>query len=243
MSTEHRPRLLSLTYGAARFDVQLSYRDGDRLTIHVHPDQRVTVTAPAEQPWERIRARLKVRAAWIAKQTRYFERFRPPPAPRRYVSGETLLYLGRQYRLRVRKADKPQVRLVGQFLRVDLPNPSANVTKLYVQRWDRARAHEALQHRLGKCMVVTSSLGLQPPELRLRRMKTRWGSCTTAGVVVLHPDLVMVPGQCIDYVIVHELCHRKVLRHDSRFFRLLTRYLPDWKSRKSRLDSFVIGES
>jgi predicted metal-dependent hydrolase len=239
--TTLRPARHSIKYGNSQFDVTITYRDLDRLTIHVHPDQTITAVAPTAHPWDRVRARLEARAGWIARQLRHFEQFKPSPVPRRYVSGETVLYLGRQYRLRVREGDKPVVRLIGQYLLVELSDATPDKVKELVQGWYRSRANEVLRARLAKCREQTASLGLNPPELRLRRMRTRWGSCTTAGVVSLNPDLVMVPSQCVDYVIIHELCHRKVLRHDPRFYRLLERYLPDWKARKARLDQFVLA--
>lgn len=238
-----RPSKFSVSYGQSRFDVKISYRDLDRLTVNVHPDQTVTAVAPSGQPWDRIQARLEARAGWIAKQVRHFEQFKPSPVPRRYVSGESVLYLGKQYRLRVRKADKDTVRLIGPYLLVQTRDTEAAKVKSLVQAWYRGRANEVLRVRLNRCLERTSSLGLAEPQLCLRRMRTRWGSCTASGTVALHPDLVMVPSQCIDYVIVHELCHRKVLRHDQRFYRLLDRYQPDWKARKARLDQFVLGES
>jgi predicted metal-dependent hydrolase len=240
-ATVLQPAKCAIQYGSSHFDVKVSYRKRDRLTIHVHPDQTVTAVAPAGQPWDRVHARLKARASWIARQLRYFEQFKPSPVPRRYVSGETVLYLGRQYRLRVRRSGTPSVRLRGQHLLVELPDAATEKVKALVQEWYRGRAGEVLRVRLSKCLEHTASLGLHAPEVRLRRMRTRWGSCTAAGTVILHPDLVMVPSHCVDYVIVHELCHRKVLRHDCRFYRLLERYLPDWKRRKKRLDQFVLA--
>lgn len=72
--------------------------------------------------------------------------------------------------------------------------------------------------------------------MMIRAMKRRWGSCTKAGRIVLNPDLVCAPRRCIDYVIIHELCHLHVMRHDDRFFRMLVGFLPDWRERKLRLD-------
>jgi hypothetical protein len=239
-ATIPRPATCSVKYGNAEFGVAVTYRDLDRLTINVHPDQSITAVAPTAEPWDRIQARLEARAGWIAKQVRYFEQFKPSPVPRRYVSGETILYLGRQYRLRVRRADKDSVRLLGPYLVAEARDPGPLKVQALVQDWYRRRASDVLRLRLAKCLEHTASLGLSAPDLRLRRMKTRWGSCTASGSVVLHPDLVLVPSQCVDYVIIHELCHRKVLRHDHRFYRLLDRYLPDWKARKVRLDQFVI---
>lgn len=237
-SREHSCRV---THGKTLFDVEMCYRNGNRLTIHVHPDQRITAIAPADQPFERVFGRLQARAAWIADKVRHFEQFKPLPVPRRYVSGETLIYLGRQYRLRVRRANAEHVRMNGQFLWVAARDPSdTGRTRMLVQGWFRQRAAAVLADRVLLNVERTKSLQLPPPKVRLRRMSTRWGSCTAVGTIILHPNLVMVPSQCIDYVIIHELCHRKVLGHDRQFYALLGRYMPDWRQRKQRLDEFVM---
>lgn len=237
--TNRPPRCL-ITYGDSSFDVAVVYRHVGQLTIHVDPDQSVSAVAPADQPWERIHARLKARASWVQRQIRYFEQFKPSPTPRRYVSGETILYLGRQYRLRVTKSTKASARLIGQYLEVGLPVKSRDQVRALVQAWYRKRAQKVLEERLVKGYEKTGTLGLSAPILRLRQMRTRWGSCTASGTILLNPDLVMLPPQCIEYVLIHELCHRKVLRHNRKFYALLARYLPDWEARKARLDSFVI---
>jgi len=243
MSASDRKHTCQVSHGKTQFDIELSYRSGDRLTIHVHPDQRVTAVAPIDQPFDRVFDRLQARAAWIAAKVRHFEKFKPLPVPRKYVSGETLLYLGRQYRLRVRRSDIDRVRMSGQFLFAEVLDP-ANTARVkgLVQAWFRRRAAAVLADRLDLGMERTKTLQIASPPLRLRRMATRWGSCTAAGTILLHPDLIMVPSQCIDYVIAHELCHRKVLGHDRRFYALLDRYMPDWQRRKSRLEQFVIPD-
>lgn len=242
MSVGHsRHTSCQVIHGKAQYEVELCFRDGDRLTIHVHPDQRVTAFAPSDQPLDRVLGRIQARAGWIAAKVRHFEQFKPLPVPRRFVSGETLLYLGRQYRLRVRTAERDHARMKGQFLCVEAGNPSDTPRiKRLVQAWFRHRAEAVLTERVLRNVERTQSLRLPAPIVRLRRMATRWGSCTAGGTILLHPDLIMVPSQCIDYVITHELCHRKVLGHDRRFYALLDRYMPDWQRRKTRLEQFNI---
>jgi predicted metal-dependent hydrolase len=132
---------------------------------------------------------------------------------------------------------EPIVKLRGGYLYVEADRPlGSDEVRELVRHWYRAKARELLAKKCGQWYERLKSLKL--PELypTLRAMKTRWGSCTTAGKILLNPELVKMPVQCIDYVIVHELCHLKILRHSPEFYRLLSRYLPDWRARKERLD-------
>lgn len=81
-------------------------------------------------------------------------------------------------------------------------------------------------------------LGETPP-VKLLAMRVQWGSCSPSGVVMLNPNLVKAPSECIDYVILHEVCHLKVHNHSQRYYRLLTELMPDWERRKARLDGLA----
>lgn len=75
--------------------------------------------------------------------------------------------------------------------------------------------------------------------MRLQIMKVQWGSCSPAGRLTLNPDLVKAPRECIDYVLLHELCHLKEHNHSRNFYRLLERHLPRWRRNKERLDELA----
>jgi predicted metal-dependent hydrolase len=83
-------------------------------------------------------------------------------------------------------------------------------------------------------------LNIDFPELEIRQMKKRWGSCGKSGAIILNTELVKAPLFCIDYVIMHEICHLKNRSHDYKFYKLLETHMPDWKVRKERLERVII---
>lgn len=100
---------------------------------------------------------------------------------------------------------------------------------------ERARAHALFAERLHVCWAVFGRSGEAMPRLRLRTMRSRWGSLSPAGAMTLNTMLVRVPRECLDAVIFHELCHLRVRNHGPEFYRELSRYVPEWRQRRAEL--------
>jgi predicted metal-dependent hydrolase len=232
--TEHE-----ISYGRETIQFTLRHTARKTLSISVHPDLGVEVTAPLNAALELVKAKVRRRATWILKQRDYFSRYPAAIPPRRFVSGETHWYLGRQYRLKIEKAESETVKLKTGFLRVCVKRKgdSARV-KALLDQWYLTRARARFEMSLEKCGASLRRDGIAAPHLRLRKMKKRWGSCTTRAFIYLNPELIKAPTHCIDYVVTHELCHLKHPHHGKEFYALLDRVMPDWRKRKERLESF-----
>jgi len=227
-----------LRIGAESIPYHLRFSPRTTLKITVFPDSSVHVDAPEGRSVEEVRARLKRRTRWITKQRDYFARFKPRPADKTFRSGETFVYLGRQYRLKAKTGPESRAVLNGRFLQVTVASDSANprMVRNAVVGWYTERAKDALRRRLELCHAQIKRLGISLPNMVIRPMTRRWGSYTKAGTILLNRELVQAPVHCIDYVIFHELVHSVVPNHGPRFYELLARYLPDWKLRKARLE-------
>lgn len=230
----------TVTYGRDTIRYEVRFLASRRtLAIEVHPDSRVLVRAPVGCPEVLIAERVQKRAAWISRQLAEFERYRPRTPARQYVSGESHLYLGRQYRLKVLQGEAASVKLARGQLLVSLPgDPDPDRVKALLHRWylDRARAvfNEVLD------ATVRHFKGVEHPRLIVRAMQSRWGSLSRAGSMTLNVSLVRAPRACIEYVVTHELCHTKHRDHDTRFFKLLRQVMPDWEKRKQRLEAALL---
>ena len=230
--------LRRVRYGDRSIEFELVSTERRTLEIAVLPDGSVEVQAPRDAREDVVLARVVRRARWIIGQQRYFAQFQPRTPARRYVGGETHLYLGRQYRLAIEEGDTEGVRLLAGWFRVNVERGTSSPERVrtLLESWYAGKARLRLAERFEECWRSFPAEGVGQPALRLRRMRTRWGSLSTAGTLSLHPDLVRAPRECVDYVITHELCHLVHHDHGPEFRRLLERVLPDWELRKHRLE-------
>jgi predicted metal-dependent hydrolase len=228
-------------YGPLLIPYTLGFSTRKTLAISVGPDESVKVTAPIGCSREKIDRALKRRVRWIVRQQRYFERFVPRTPLRRYVSGETHLYLGRQYRLRVVAGDTSRVKLTrGRIVLVTAKSSTTADRATLLRHWYTRCAYVKFAERLKILFPPFERLQVARPTLVVRTLSRRWGSLTPSGKLMLSWNLVRAPISCIDYVLAHELCHAVRADHSSAFFKLLERIMPDWMERKTRLERLLV---
>lgn len=226
-----------------------------RLCLRVRPDGAAELLLPAWAGPEDARAAIRERAAWIVRHVAE-ARARPCPAPLRYAPGEKHLYLGRLFPLEILQvpaarrgnarcaADAPRVRLERGRLIVRLPAPTPEKIKHALAAWYAAEAARLFSRRLealcaaAPAMLRVTRLKRLPP-LRLRAMRSRWGSCSAQGTLTLNTHLIKAPRRCIDYVLCHELAHLREMNHGPRFYALLNQIMPGWRPARARLDELA----
>lgn len=241
------------TTGKSKADILATEKSKPRkVVIKVHPDQRVVVTAPVDAIDEMIHDAMMKRARWIWQNLQDFAKQKDHVLPKRYVSGETQFYLGRRYVLKVitdaKTNDKinSTVKLSRGKLNVELSQSDseldaekrAALVKSLIDKWYKDKFTSVSRERL-KALIHKASWVKNNPSLKLMTMKKQWGSCSNKGNLILNPHLVKAPKECIDYVILHELCHIAEHNHSEHFWRLLTQVMPNWKEVKARLDGMA----
>ncbi len=231
-------KTFSVPYGSEKIDFRLQRRQRKTLAISVDPDALVEVIAPLEAPLEKILEKVRKRGAWIRRQQRYFIQFQPRTPERLYIGGETHLYLGRQYKLKVVEHIQQRVKLSRGQLTVQSSRPrNPDVTKALVEQWYRDRAREKFRERLALCQLrFPNPDDMEPKGLTTMHLRQRWGSMTRSGRLILNLALIQASTDAIDYVITHELCHLRHHNHGSEFFHLLDQAMPDWDARKRKLE-------
>lgn len=233
----------SFRYGdeLIRFQVRAhGGRTTQRISIHVEPEGSVLVDAPAHATDAAILAAVQRRAGWIGRHVADGRRRMAHVLPMEYVSGESLLYLGRRYRLKVviDTDASGMARMRGGCIEVTTAQRDPEQIRAALEGWYGIRACEVLNARVGAVAASLRWVGTPPP-VRLQAMKRQWGSCSPTGRLTLNPHLVKAQRECIDYVIVHELCHLKAHNHGPGFHRLLEAHMPGWREVKARLDGLA----
>jgi predicted metal-dependent hydrolase len=230
-----------VTFGSQTITYSLERLPRKTLSISVYPDLSVVVKAPEDLQLEEINERVYHRAKWILNQQRRFEIFLPDVPPRKYISGESHRFLGRQYRLKVIKSESEHIKVTRQFLEVYTPDTNPAHVRELLETWYREQANNVFAERLAICYRRLSRENVPYPRITIRRMQSSWGSCSAKGTISLNIKLIQVPTEFVDYVIVHELCHLKYLHHEIQFYKLLARVMPDWERKKEKLDRFDFG--
>ncbi len=227
----------AIQFGSKIIDFRLEYSDRKSLGITVTPEMEVLVKAPTDTTIEKVKEKIRKKAPWIIKQQSFFLSFQPKTTHRKYISGETHLYLGRQYRLQIEIGQLESVKLKGKFIVVTTSEKTRTKSLLYA--W-------YLQHARTKFQAIAAPLidkfkkhKVEPSSVVILEMPTRWGSCTPNGKIMLNPELIKAPKDCIEYVIIHELCHLIHLDHTQKFIDLQTKEMKDWEKWKMKLEKLL----
>ena len=229
----------SIEFGTSRIDYDIKYSNKRKnLSIAVYPSQKVEVLAPPGLSQEEIQGALKKKAGWVKERLDWFEQMSQLTIDREYVSGETFLYLGRQYRLKILYSTKrTPVKLRGKFFEVNLPQgipeqDRREAVRRAMWRWYRAHAQGRIEEIVGH---YSTRLRIEAPEFRVKYQAKRWGSCSKGDVLNINLRIIMAPLSQIEYVAAHELCHLKYKDHSSAFWELLRLVMPNYEVRKENL--------
>lgn len=223
-------------FGSRTILFNLEYKKRKSLGIKIHPDTLVEVLAPLDANEEKVLESVKLKAPWILGRIDHFNTYKPSTPPRRFINGETHLYLGRQYRLKIVQDKEDAVKAYRGQLWMHCKDPKPQVLKAQLDKWYKRRASVVFRELLEEVLPRFKRYGISEPVLTIRVMAKRWGSCTPAGRIILNTELIKAPKGSIEYVIIHELCHLVHHNHAKSFQNLQSTMMPDWRKWKDRLE-------
>lgn len=222
---------------------QLERKHVKNLNLRVRKDGSVFVSTNEMVPCEDVDLFVHSKASYIIKAIDHFsEMAQYKPKPKQYVSGETFYIQGRGLRLQVSQAKKDAISSDGVYIFLAVKDINdVDKKRRIVTRFLNQECKTVFSEVMEDLYPLVKKYGIEKPILRIRDMETRWGSCLTKKrIITLNKRLLEAPRNCIEYVVMHELCHLIYPNHSKQFYSFLTMLMPDWKERKDYLDKSAV---
>ncbi len=207
------------------------------ISIIVSPDKGVIVKAPYRTPAKTIDRFVTEKSEWIRKALDKFSTLIRLDKPEGYSDGDTLLLFGKEHTLRLIRGNRYSVNL-GRDNSIEISwsdNNNPLLIREILEGWFSFVARQQLPGEFREVMLKHIDHGLNPTGFKVRKMKTRWGSCSSKGDIALSYDLIRLNRECREYVMVHELCHLRHHDHGKGFYDLLTDLYPGWKEIRAEI--------
>ena len=199
------------------------------------PNGEVKVSAPSSLSDEKIADFIKSRKDWILKKQKQISENKIK-APLKYATGEKHPLWGKDYTLQLIKDEKIKKAVIDSeksMLYLPIPKRSTiEKRKSLLDEFYRSELQNAIPPVLDKCCKL---VGKYPAEVKVRKMKN-WGNCNQKGRITLNLNLAKKDPICLEYVMIHELCHLIEFNHGKKFKKLMDEFCPNWKEIKKRLN-------
>lgn len=209
------------------------------INIRVNPDKTVRVSAGPRVPASVLDDFVVQKAGWILKCLEKYEA-QGTAAELTYSDGESVRILGREYMLQSAESKREEVRVDGEGGRIYLmtkdPDDAVRKKRLY-EKWIHGQCEKIFGLIMEQSLPLFEGYKVPRPDLKIRKMRARWGSCAAAKkTVTLNKMLIGAPKPCVEYVVVHELAHFVHQNHSKAFYDLVLSIMPDYKERKKLLN-------
>lgn len=228
------------TFGSLSYKYHLLDQDRKTMSLTVKPDLTIVVKRPRNADEKKVETFLRKKWYWLEKQITFFKKYQRKNYEKEYISGESFLYLGKQYKLSIKRSSVEKISLTKGLIVLHTKNSIADGkhNKLLLDHWYNEKIRKIFSERFE---VVKSNFDYNTNiKIVSREMKRRWGSYLRKGQIILNPKLIYTSKNCIDYVITHELCHFKCKNHNKVFFKLLDKKYPKWGKVKEKLEMYSL---
>ena len=209
------------------------------INLRIRPDNCVYVSAPKDVVAKMVDAFVVEKSAYILRALKKFkDKNRETVSENKFVNGETVKFLGRNLRLKIKNASRSKVESDESYVTLYVKDvQDADLKKRVLETWLRKKCKDEITAICKKVYPQVKKYGIAFPEIQLREMVSRWGSCSPKkGFVTFNTALIAMPVSCIEYVVTHEFTHFLYPNHSKKFYQQLATFMPDWEERKKRLE-------
>lgn len=210
-------------------EYQIKYSNRKTLNISVERDRRIIVRAPKYLTVEKIDEIVQSKRQWITEKVKHSQKYPQKLENKEFVSGETLMYLGRNYQLIIVDEDIDGIEFNQRFRISRFNQPNANEI---FKKWYLNQALKKIEPLAKK---YSENLGVHYNQLKISEMKYRWGSCTPSNNIIFNWRIIKAPMYVIEYLVAHELVHLLENNHTSRFWNILSIQVPYYEKAKTWL--------
>lgn len=205
------------------------------LGLVVERDKSVVVLAPKGTSEATIENFVERRKAWLFEKINYSPKFGEPKPETPFISGKSVSYLGKNYRLDVTEEQLEGIRFTGKFL---ISKDRLDEGPELLEAWYKEKAKEKITPKVKQ---YAAQLGVEYNDILISDLKYRWGSCTLKGNLNFNWRLIKAPHFVINYVVIHELAHLLELNHSERFWNIVRVQMPNYLEAKEWLRAFGEG--
>jgi predicted metal-dependent hydrolase len=230
-----------ITLSGREIEFTLERKSVKNIRYKIYPDSSVKIVAPFKVPIHEIKNRMTAKSRWFLKHLDNFTNQKEHPKLE-YKDGSAISILGKLLNIRVIESKTIGIKLDGSFLNVYLKDTCEDSKiETLIFNWLKIQSPPIFERILNNCLIRLKEYGIQKPDLKVKKLKSRWGSCNKARKrIVLNLHLIRATPQLIGHVIMHELCHFKYTNHDRKFYDFLSIFEPDWKEKKKELHKIII---
>ena len=235
-------QLRIVKYEEIPIEYTLIRKEVKNINLRIKPDGSIMVSAKTLVPPSKIDEFVVSKGKIILNSLRkYKELQKYSPKPKQYVSGEGFRQLGRDLRLKVLEGENENIEADGIYIFLTIKDKDNFKRKsTLVNGWINNQCKEVFEEIVDEVYSKFQKYGVESPQIRIRNMKSRWGSCQPRrGIITLNTRLIEVPRNCIEYVVLHEFCHFIHSNHSKKFYAFVQMLMPDWKERKMVLESSI----
>lgn len=228
----------SFSYMGIPVEYTLIRKKIKNINIRINEKCLITVSAPQKTPLNAITGFVESKAEWIIRNTAEIERYNLSKPDNMIYRGKKVYFLGNQYTIEILNGNKNNVFIDGGKINIVSEfNDTERLKKQYL-KFLEDKAQSVFSEILYKTYAEMKQEGIPRPDMTIRNMKTRWGSCNVrTNKITLNLQLIKADAKCIRQVAAHELTHFIVRGHNDRFYAVLEKYVPDWKKLKKIIDT------
>lgn len=238
MNTNTQQRQVDCGNGVISY--QLTRKKVKNVNLRIKQDGRVFVSANRRVPIEFIEDFIRQKQEFILSTLAKYEEQRNlhQDTPKSYVSGESYELLGKSLCLKVEESQDERIYLDGGYIILKVKDKdNFRHKEIMMNKWLKEYQMTVFHELIDKTYIRMQKYDVPYPILKIRCMKSRWGSCQPQrGIITLNSCLIAAPIDCIEYVVLHELVHFVHPNHSKQFWSFVAMLMPDWKERKKRLE-------